>query len=105
MVAQTNKPSLKKVMVENFINYPPFLRQISSKCFWQVLGGIAVGIAAIALPASKVSSQPKLEEIQCDILVVGHGVAGVATAYESLKAGRTVCLTGITDWLGGQVSA
>ncbi|MGE5658694.1 MAG: FAD-dependent oxidoreductase [Actinomycetota bacterium] len=41
----------------------------------------------------------------CEILVVGGGLAGVATAYEGLLAGRTVCLTEITDWVGGQISA
>ncbi|MBD2090259.1 FAD-dependent oxidoreductase [Microcoleus sp. FACHB-1515] len=43
--------------------------------------------------------------VACDALVVGGGLAGVATAYEALLAGRTVCLTEITDWLGGQISA
>ena len=37
----------------------------------------------------------------CDILVAGGGLAGAATAYEGLLAGRTVCVTEITDWLGG----
>ncbi len=32
-------------------------------------------------------------------------VLGTAAAYESLLAGKTVCLTEITDWLGGQISA
>ncbi|MEM8611633.1 MAG: FAD-dependent oxidoreductase, partial [Cyanobacteria bacterium P01_H01_bin.105] len=41
----------------------------------------------------------------CDVLVVGGGLAGVATAYESLRAGRTVCLTELTDWLGGQLTS
>lgn len=41
----------------------------------------------------------------CDLLVVGGGLAGVATAYESLHAGRTVCLTEMTDWLGGQLTS
>jgi hypothetical protein len=36
---------------------------------------------------------------------VGGGLSGVATAYEGLLAGRTVCLTEITDWLGGQISS
>jgi hypothetical protein len=45
------------------------------------------------------------ETIECEILVVGGGLAGVATAYESLRAGHTVCLTEITDWVGGQISA
>ncbi|MFM7450108.1 MAG: FAD-dependent oxidoreductase [Leptolyngbyaceae cyanobacterium] len=47
---------------------------------------------------------PDLTET-CEILVVGAGLAGVATAYEALLAGRTVCLTDITDWKGGQITA
>ncbi|MBG1258760.1 FAD-dependent oxidoreductase [Nostoc commune] len=43
--------------------------------------------------------------VNCEILVVGGGLSGVATAYEGLLAGRTVCLTEITDWLGGQISS
>jgi len=43
--------------------------------------------------------------LNCDILVVGGGLSGVATAYEGLLAGRRVCLTEITDWLGGQISS
>lgn len=43
--------------------------------------------------------------VNCDILVVGGGLSGVATAYEGLLAGRRVCLTEITDWLGGQISS
>ncbi|WP_341526033.1 FAD-dependent oxidoreductase [Nostoc sp. UHCC 0302] len=45
------------------------------------------------------------KSVNCEILVVGGGLSGVATAYEGLLAGRTVCLTEITDWLGGQISA
>jgi hypothetical protein len=43
--------------------------------------------------------------VNCDVLVVGGGLSGVASAYEGLLAGRTVCLTEITDWLGGQISS
>ncbi|MDS3861127.1 FAD-dependent oxidoreductase [Thermosynechococcaceae cyanobacterium BACA0444] len=45
------------------------------------------------------------QNITCDILVVGGGLAGVAATYEALLAGKTVCLTELTDWLGGQISA
>jgi hypothetical protein len=45
------------------------------------------------------------QEVNCEILVVGGGLAGTATAYEALLAGRTVCLTEITDWIGGQISS
>ncbi len=51
-------------------------------------------------------TQPNPDEIvECQLLVVGGGLAGVATAYEALLAGKTVCLTEITDWLGGQISS
>jgi hypothetical protein len=43
--------------------------------------------------------------VDCQLLVIGGGLAGVATAYEALLMGKTVCLTEITDWLGGQISA
>jgi hypothetical protein len=43
--------------------------------------------------------------ITCDVAVIGGGFAGVAAAYEALHAGRTVCLTEATDWIGGQVSS
>jgi glycerol-3-phosphate dehydrogenase len=34
--------------------------------------------------------------------VVGGGLAGAGAAYEALLLGKTVCLTEITDWVGGQ---
>lgn len=45
------------------------------------------------------------QTVECEILVAGGGLAGVASAYEGLLAGKTVCLTEITDWIGGQISA
>ncbi|MGA7933757.1 MAG: FAD-dependent oxidoreductase, partial [Kovacikia sp.] len=45
------------------------------------------------------------QTIECEILVAGGGLAGTATAYEALLAGRTVCLTEITDWIGGQLTS
>lgn len=43
--------------------------------------------------------------IECEVLIVGGGLAGVAAAQEALLAGRTVCLTEITDWIGGQLTS
>ncbi|MEO0836730.1 MAG: FAD-dependent oxidoreductase [Cyanobacteria bacterium J06642_3] len=42
---------------------------------------------------------------ECELLVIGGGLAGVAASYEALLAGKTVCMTEITDWVGGQISA
>ncbi|MFN6567481.1 FAD-dependent oxidoreductase [Dendronalium sp. ChiSLP03b] len=57
--------------------------------------------------AAIVAALPRTPDktINCEILVVGGGLSGVATAYEGLLAGRRVCLTEITDWLGGQISS
>jgi len=52
-----------------------------------------------------VSSSDSNLAVECEILVIGGGLAGSAAAYEGLLAGKTVCLTEITDWVGGQISA
>ncbi|MGB3531884.1 MAG: FAD-dependent oxidoreductase [Microcoleaceae cyanobacterium] len=58
----------------------------------------------IILPKVEATPIPDQQET-CDILVIGGGLAGSATAYEALLAGRTVCMTEITDWVGGQISS
>ncbi|GAX43616.1 hypothetical protein NIES4075_46310 [Tolypothrix sp. NIES-4075] len=64
-------------------------------------------ISTFLAPLSAIATPPRNPDktINCDILVVGGGLSGVATAYEALLAGRTVCHTEITDWLGGQISS
>ena len=42
---------------------------------------------------------------ECELLVIGGGLSGVAASYEALLAGKTVCMTEITDWVGGQISS
>ena len=50
--------------------------------------------------------QPTIDQTEeCELLVVGGGLSGVAASYEALLAGKTVCMTEITDWVGGQISA
>lgn len=56
-------------------------------------------------PVQAASPRSVDQTIACDVLVVGGGLAGAATAYEALRSGRSVCLTEITDWLGGQISS
>ncbi|BCL34322.1 FAD-dependent oxidoreductase [Nostoc sp. MS1] len=64
-------------------------------------------VSGYLIPATIVAAPPRTPDktVSCDILVVGGGLSGVATAYEGLLAGRRVCLTEITDWLGGQISS
>ncbi len=68
---------------------------------------ISLFLISILTPLSVIAEPPRTADktVNCDILVVGGGLSGVATAYEALLAGRTVCLTEITDWLGGQISS
>jgi hypothetical protein len=58
-----------------------------------------------ALPALTAENKPANQIITCDIFVAGGGLSGTATAYEGLLAGKQVCMTEITDWVGGQISA
>ena len=70
-----------------------------------VLGTLSTfAIADIAIAQNSISKTPDRVE-DCEILIIGGGVAGTATAYEGLLAGRTVCMTEITDWIGGQLTS
>lgn len=61
---------------------------------------------SITIAQSTQAQPPKISrEVQCDILVAGGGLAGTAAAYEALLAGRTVCITEMSDWIGGQISS
>ncbi len=67
-------------------------------------------VAALSLPGSlsgAIAQPSRLpdETVECEILIVGGGLSGTATAYESLLAGHTVCMTELTDWVGGQISS
>ncbi len=43
--------------------------------------------------------------IECDVLVAGGGLGGVAAALAATRRGQTVCLLEETDWLGGQATS
>lgn len=42
--------------------------------------------------------------LTADIVIIGGGLGGVASALSSLRNGKTVILTEETDWLGGQLT-
>ena len=69
-----------------------------------ILPLISILLQLIPVAIAAPPRQPDKTE-ECDILVVGGGLSGSAAAYEALLAGRVVCLTEITDWVGGQISA
>ncbi|BAY81170.1 hypothetical protein NIES267_06450 [Calothrix parasitica NIES-267] len=75
-------------------------RSLSLLTLFSTLLSFVTPLSVVAAP-----SRSPDKTIKCDILVVGGGLSGIATAYESLLAGKEVCLTEITDWMGGQISS
>ena len=72
--------------------------------FLAVLTAIATPAIAASVSVAVPPRSPDVVET-CDVLVVGGGLAGSAAAYEALLTGKTVCMTEITDWVGGQISS
>lgn len=71
--------------------------------FLQIMGG--TGLALFSLVWAIEARTPIQETVECELLIVGGGLAGTASAYEALLAGKTVCMTEMTDWVGGQLSS
>jgi hypothetical protein len=68
--------------------------------------GLLIWDTKVLAQASAPTSPPTIERTEeCELLVVGGGLSGVAASYEALLTGKTVCMTEITDWVGGQISA
>ncbi|MDJ1180957.1 FAD-dependent oxidoreductase [Roseofilum sp. BLCC_M91] len=68
--------------------------------------GLLSTLLITGLSSSAALATPEPDRtVSCDLLVVGGGLAGTATAYEALLGGKTVCLTELTDWVGGQISS
>lgn len=66
---------------------------------------LCLPLAIIQFEYKSIAAPPPEETVECDMLVVGGGLAGAAATYEALLAGKTVCMTEITDWVGGQISS
>jgi FAD dependent oxidoreductase len=58
----------------------------------------------MAATIAPVSAQSAAEPVECEVLIVGGGLGGVAAAFDALRLEKQVCMTEITDWIGGQVS-
>ena len=69
---------------------------------------VSVSFSVLVWNAAKfaTAAPPVIDRTEeCELLVIGGGLSGVAASYEALLAGKTVCMTEITDWVGGQISS
>ena len=69
-----------------------------------VLVGVGLLLPLSASP-THAQNEPARQAVECEILIAGGGLGGVAAAYDSLRLGRQVCMTEITNWIGGQATA
>jgi hypothetical protein len=69
------------------------------------LGLVSLELGYFPTILAAAENKPVDRTIGCDIMVAGGGLSGTATAYEGLLAGKQVCMTEITDWVGGQITA
>ncbi len=54
----------------------------------------------------QLSPLPLAQEVwQCEVVVVGGSLGGVAAAAHAMQSGAITCLIELTPWLGGQISA
>jgi hypothetical protein len=54
----------------------------------------------------RLSPLPKAKEVwECEVIVVGGSLGGVAAASHAMQSGAKTCLIELTPWLGGQISS
>jgi FAD dependent oxidoreductase len=84
-------------------------RPLAALCLGSILtielGYQMLAVAAETKPVVGGASPLENRTIGCDIAIAGGGLSGTATAYEGLLAGKQVCMTEITDWVGGQITS
>ena len=96
--------AMSKLIPQSPMKIRRYLFSLKGRSLVSLTLGIISAMGSISPVFAEPGRNPDNAET-CDILVAGGGLAGAATAYEGLLAGRTVCLTEITDWVGGQISS
>jgi hypothetical protein len=69
---------------------------------------VATGIRQIQTANGRpiLNPLPLAEEVwNCEVVVIGGTLGGVAAASHAMRTGATTCMIELTPWLGGQISA
>ncbi|MCX8213461.1 MAG: FAD-dependent oxidoreductase, partial [SAR202 cluster bacterium] len=70
-----------------------------------VLDVMRVPASGDPLVAVRPVGEETTKMVECDVLVVGGGMGGVAAAWAAARRGKSVHLLEETDWLGGQITS
>jgi FAD dependent oxidoreductase len=89
-------PAFTKLTIQIMIKKP-----LAALC----LGLVSLELGYFPTILAAAETKPVDRTIGCDIFIAGGGLSGTATAYEGLLAGKQVCMTEITDWVGGQITS
>jgi hypothetical protein len=67
---------------------------------------------AVSTASNPTNGRPQLNPLptaevvwECEVIVVGGSLGGVAAASHAMQSGATTCLIELAPWLGGQISA
>ncbi|MDR3619144.1 MAG: FAD-dependent oxidoreductase [Paludisphaera borealis] len=78
----------------------------------RLLGRCGRGLSLLPLLGSPLAGREALgalvasqREIAADVIIIGGGLGGVASALAALRSGLRVVLTEPTDWIGGQLTS
>ncbi|MDX2229408.1 MAG: FAD-dependent oxidoreductase [Leptolyngbyaceae cyanobacterium bins.349] len=64
------------------------------------------GMLNTAIARPQLSPLPPPQETwNCEVVVIGGSLGGVAAASHAMKSGAVTCLIELTPWLGGQISS
>ncbi|MGF1570071.1 MAG: FAD-dependent oxidoreductase [Nodosilinea sp.] len=69
---------------------------------------VATGIRQIQTANGRpnLAPLPLAEEVwECEVVVIGGTLGGIAAASQAMKTGVTTCVIELTPWLGGQISS
>lgn len=64
--------------------------------------------ASLVTPAGwpRLSPLPAAKEVwECEVIVIGGSLGGIAAASHAMQSGAKTCLIELTPWLGGQISS
>ncbi|HEY9738380.1 MAG TPA: FAD-dependent oxidoreductase [Trichocoleus sp.] len=88
-----------------FSNALPFMEQPSAQAESQVELTTSSAPSAVN-NRPNLDPLPQAEEVwECEVVVIGGSLGGVAAASHAMKTGVYTCLIELTPWLGGQISS